>query len=215
MGLLSVVAQVVPGQRGGVGRLCARSASGGEAGAKPTGLLMGGALQSGRARAGSHSSPPPPLSLQRRKIRSGESDDGGALYFMQNPSDNKTCTKQQNNQRAFNPCWSLLPLIWTTCHCSSSTLLFLSRSCILSVTYRKQIKWTRTRSPQSLPTPLRVVQQSCPAEVGGGFGTNNRLTSFTSTSRQKGDICGGRNHHSQEERKKENLRRALQIIQFC
>lgn len=54
-------AQVVPRQRGGVGRVCARSASGGEAGAKPTGLLMGGALQSGRARAGSHS--PPPLSV--------------------------------------------------------------------------------------------------------------------------------------------------------
>lgn len=90
------------------------------------------------------------------------------------PQKTKHAQKQQINQRVFNPCWSLLPLIWTTCHCSSSTLLVLSRSCILSVTYRKQIKWTRTRSPQSLPTPLRVVQQSCPAEVGGGFGTNNR-----------------------------------------
>lgn len=48
--------QVVRQQRGGAGTVCAASARAGEAGAKPSGLLGAGLLQSRRARAGS---PPP------------------------------------------------------------------------------------------------------------------------------------------------------------
>lgn len=116
--------------------------------------------------------------------------------------------QQQNNERVFNPCWSWLPLIWTACHWSSSTLSFLRRSCILSVTYRKQIKWTRTRSPQRLPPPLRVVQQSCPAEVGGGW---HYYPHFQATGR----TSVGATIITQSGKKKEKLRRALQIIPFC
>lgn len=93
-------------------------------------------------------------------------------------------------------------LNWTTCQ------PVLSGSCILSVTYRKQIKWPRTRSLRSLPPPhpqkKRVVQQSCPAEVGGGFGFNNclRLTSFTAASRPHGGhLWGPQSSHSQEKRR--------------
>lgn len=124
--------------------------------------------------------------------------------------------QQQSHERVFNPSWSLLPLICTPCHWSSSTLSFLSRSCILSVTYRKQIKWTRTRSPQRLPTPLRVVQQSCPGKVGGGFGSSNcpRLTSLPPRPGNMGTFAGA-TIITQSGKKKENLRRALQIIPFC
>lgn len=114
--------------------------------------------------------------------------------------------KQQNNLRVFDPCWSLLPLIWTTCHCSSSTLSFLSRSCILSVTYRKQIKWTRTRSPQRLPPPppcgwccslalQRSVEASAPTTVPAWH-------HYLHVQATGGHLWGPQSSHSQEKRKK-------------
>lgn len=45
-----------------------------------------------------------------------------------------------------------------------------------AVSYRKQIKWTRTRSLQSLHPLWRMVPLPRPAGVGGGFGLNNSRT---------------------------------------